>query len=515
MAEDLDTLPKSGLAFTASGTHPLGSASPVLEQALDASPDGFLVFDRDLRYLYWNAAMERLFGCPRDAVVGRTALELFPHLAETGEESLMREAASGRTAVSGERPCVLGFPPREGFYEAYYSPLRDAQGTVAGGIGIIRDVTERKRAVDEQAEIEERFRTMADCAPVLLWMAGNDSECYFFNETWLLFTGRSLEAERGVGWAEGVHHEDLHQVLETYMTSFYARREFEMEYRLRRADGEYRWVLDHGAPRYTPDGRFAGYIGSCIDITDRRKAEEDLKTVAGRLLRSNEELQRFAYIASHDLQEPLRTIIGYTQLLARRFPEIHDAEADELIALTVQEGQRMKLLIEDLLRYSRLGGEERRRRIVDCGAVALEVLASLRSAIDESGAEVTVEPLPAVMGDPSQITHLFQNLLSNSIKFRGDRVPRIDIAASRGTDECTFTFRDNGIGFDMRYLDRIFVIFQRLHHKDEFPGTGMGLAICKKIVELHGGRIWAESVPGDGATFFFTLPAAPPGQGEP
>lgn len=508
MPENLDIQSGTLDASLAAARSSRARGPELLDQILGACADGFVAFDADLRYLYWSPVMETLFGLSASETVGRRALELFPHLGETGEDVLMLEAIEGRSAVASERPYVLTHPPRQGYYEARYTPLRDARGAITGGIGIVRDVTERKRARDEKGETEERFRTMADCAPVLLWMAGTDSECTFFNQTWLRFTGRSLETERGVGWAEGVHHEDLQHVLDTYMTAFCSRREFEMEYRLRRADGEYRWILDHGRPRHTPDGRFAGYIGSCTDITDRKQAEEDLRTIAGRLLRSNEELQRFAYIASHDLQEPLRTIMSYTQLLEKKYIGLHGAQADELVSLTVQEGKRMKLLIDDLLNYSRLEGEDRRRRAVDCSAVLCDVLASLRTAIEESGAVVSAESLPTVMGDPLQITQLFQNLVSNSIKFGGAHPPKVRISASRRRDEWLFAVSDNGIGFEMRYAERIFVIFQRLQRNDEFPGTGMGLATCKKIVDLHGGRIWAESDPGEGARFFFTLPAA-------
>jgi PAS domain S-box-containing protein len=240
---------------------------------------------------------------------------------------------------------------------------------------------------------------------------------------------------------------------------------------------------------------------------ERRRAEEALQLHAQELARSNEELQQFAYVASHDLQEPLRMVASYTQLLARRYRGKLDADADEFIGYAVEGVTRMQRLIQDLLTYSRVGTRGRAPSPCDAGQVLQRVVANLRTALEETGGEVKAGPLPRVLADETQLTQLFQNLLSNALKFhRGS--PRVEVAAERqGLDWWRFTVKDNGLGIDAQYFDRIFIIFQRLHGRQEYPGTGIGLAICKKIVERHGGRIGVESRAGEGSTFWFTLPA--------
>ena len=267
------------------------------------------------------------------------------------------------------------------------------------------------------------------------------------------------------------------------------------------------------SPMETEDGLLI--ISVIRDVTERRRSDEHLREVATvlarqsvELVRSNEELQQFAYVASHDLQEPLRMVASYTQLLKRRYAGNLDADADEFIDYAVDGATRMQRLINDLLIYSRLGTRGKEFAPVDTDAVLAEVLADLAAAIEEGGAAVTHDPLPTVQGDPSQLGQLFLNLVANAIKFRGEAAPRVHVSARREGAEWLFSVRDNGIGIAPEYTDRIFVIFQRLHNRTEYPGTGIGLAICKKIVERHGGRIWLESQPGQGATFFFTLPAA-------
>jgi light-regulated signal transduction histidine kinase (bacteriophytochrome) len=243
------------------------------------------------------------------------------------------------------------------------------------------------------------------------------------------------------------------------------------------------------------------------DITERRRSEEHLVKTVWELKRSNDELQQFAYVSSHDLQEPLRMVSSYTQLLAKRYKGRLDSDADEFIAFAVDGCNRMQGLIQDLLAYSRAGTSERELRKVPSESALRKALTNLRIMIKQSGAVVTHDALPTVRADETQLTQVFQNLVGNAIKYRRAEDPRVHVSAARnGGNEWTFSVGDNGLGIDPQYFERIFVLFQRLHGRDEFEGTGIGLAICKKIVERQGGRIWVESQPEKGSTFYFALP---------
>jgi signal transduction histidine kinase len=242
-----------------------------------------------------------------------------------------------------------------------------------------------------------------------------------------------------------------------------------------------------------------------MEITKRVQAEEKLKSYFDELERSNKELQQFAYIASHDLQEPLRMVASYTQLLAMRYKGKLDSDADEFIAFAVDGANRMQALINDLLAYSRVGTKGKEFQPTDCQTVLDNITRNLQKIIEESSAEITHDPLPTVVGDDIQLGQLFQNFIVNAIKFQSDSYPRIHISAEKNEKEWIFSVKDDGIGIDPEFKERIFEIFQRLHARGEYPGTGIGLAICKKIVERHGGRVWVESEPGKGSTFYFSI----------
>ena len=239
-------------------------------------------------------------------------------------------------------------------------------------------------------------------------------------------------------------------------------------------------------------------------------ANREYAKQAEKLARSNADLERFAYIASHDLKEPLRMVMSFTKLLAKRYKDRLDTDAEQFIGFAVDGAERMEQLIQDLLTYSRVSVADKQFQPVDCQAAFTLALINLKTAIEESGATVTRGPLPVVPGDHTQLAQLFQNLIGNAVKYRSEAPPTVHVSATRRTvpddsDEWLFSVRDNGIGIDPQYAERIFVIFQRLHGREQYPGTGVGLAICKKIVERHGGRIWVESRLGQGSTFYFTL----------
>jgi light-regulated signal transduction histidine kinase (bacteriophytochrome) len=243
-----------------------------------------------------------------------------------------------------------------------------------------------------------------------------------------------------------------------------------------------------------------------VELDERRRAELMLSQYADELKQSNTELEQFAYVASHDLQEPLRMVASFTQLLSKRYRGKLAPEADEFIDFAVDGATRMQSLINDLLSYSRVGSRGKPFQPVNCSEAFSQALVNLETRVEETHAEVTQGPLPTVSGDAGQLVQLFQNLIANAIKFRGPDSPRIHVTASHIDGGWTFAIQDNGIGIPAKHFDRIFSIFQRLHRRSDYPGTGIGLAICKKIVERHGGRIWVESSLGQGSTFYFTLP---------
>jgi light-regulated signal transduction histidine kinase (bacteriophytochrome) len=233
---------------------------------------------------------------------------------------------------------------------------------------------------------------------------------------------------------------------------------------------------------------------------------DTLQQVHDELERSNRDLEQFAYVASHDLQEPLRKVASFCQLLERRYKGQLDERADQYIGFAVDGAKRMQVLINDLLSFSRVGRLTREQVVVDCDEVLRQALGNLATVIEESGAEIDAGPLPSVRGEPALLTAVFQNLVGNAVKFHGDEPPRVTLSAVRDGDFWTFTCADNGIGIDPEYAERVFVIFQRLHPKDAYPGTGIGLAMCRKIIEYHGGRIWLDTDADRGTTFRFTLP---------
>jgi PAS domain S-box-containing protein len=325
-------------------------------------------------------------------------------------------------------------------------------------------------------------------------------------------------------WINHIHPEDRGYVLAD-LRDVIKKDCFRHEYRFLHKDGDYRWMHDEVRVSRDDYGKPVELIGSWYDITERKRTEDELrkyrehledlvkertaelKKTADELARSNADLKEFAYVVSHDLKEPLQAMRGFLMLLEKSYKDKLDEEANKLVKYTIDSARRMQELIKDLLEYSRVGTKKSKEfKPTDCSLILNKVISNLQSAIEESGAKVTNTILPTVMADAMQLSSLFQNLVGNAIKFRGAEAPKIHISARRRGDEWLFSVRDNGIGIDPKFTDSIFAVFQRLHSSDEYPGTGIGLAICKKIVERHGGRIWVESQPGKGATFYFTIP---------
>ncbi len=372
------------------------------------------------------------------------------------------------------------------------------------------EIEERKIAEDAARESEEKYRTILETIQEGYYevdLAGNFT---FANDSLAKLLGHDLSQLKRMNYRRYTEDPYSRAVFETFNHVYRTGDPVEsFGWEIIRKDGERRYAEASAGPVRNADGEIVGFRGIVRDVTPRRRAEEKLKERSHELARTNEELRQFASVASHDLQEPLRMVAGYTQLLARRYDGQLDEEADRFIRYTVDGVTRMQSLISDLLSYSRIQTHGRDFEPVEALESLEWALTNLECGIQEADAVLTQDELPIIRADPSQLGQLFQNLIGNSIKFRGEARPRIHIGAERGSDEWVFSVRDNGIGLDPQYGSRIFEIFQRLHPQDEYDGTGIGLAICKRIVERHSGRIWVESIPGHGSTFYFTFADVP------
>jgi PAS domain S-box-containing protein len=468
-----------------------------------------IILDYDLKTdrLSWSDSPEWLRG-PRPAS-GEYPLFKDQVHPEDRERFVAERAASLATLQSGSQEYRIVRTDGEMLWVlARRQVLADESGKATRLLVAMIDVTERKHAEAALRESESRFRSLTQLSSDWYWeqdqqfglkfmsgrmgeRTGLDAAAYIGRKRWDTPALNLTEDDWAKHRAQLERHQPFH--------------DFEMQ---RPADdgSSTRWISISGEPLFDEAGAFAGYRGVGSDITERKQAEIALRAAHEELKRSNAELEQFAYVASHDLQEPLRMVSSYTQLLLRRFGERFDGDSREFMGYIVDGAARMKQLIEDLLAYSRVGTKGKEFREVQVEEALRRAVGNLRAAIEEAGAAVTWDALPTVMADDTQLTQLFQNLIGNALKFRSASVPRVHLFVSRQDPDWHFMLRDNGIGIEAQYFERIFMVFQRLHNKAEYPGTGIGLAICKKVVERHGGRIWVESRPGDGSAFHFTLP---------
>ena len=408
-----------------------------------------------------------------------------------------------------------------------------------------RDVTEHKRAEQKLRASEARYRTLTEAIPQLVWNATPDGRASYFNTRWRDYTGLSAEDSQGWGWLEVIHPAQADEFRRRWRLAVAQEApEFSAEFQLRRgSDGSYRWMLANAISLRDSAGAIDEWVGSMADIDDqkrqaenlermvherttalleeveeRKRVEQQLRAVGTELSRSNRELEQFAYVASHDLQEPLRKIQAFGDRLRTRFSESLPEAGKEYVERMHVSASRMRRLIDDLLTFSRVTTLARPFAKVNLEKLVNEVVSDLDETIDQTGARVECRNLPTIDADPSQMRQLFQNMLTNAIKFHRPNCPPAIIVEAELTESqfphtngrtipaCRVSVRDNGIGFNEKYLDRIFQVFQRLHGRDEYEGTGVGLAICRKITERHGGLITAQSKTGEGSTFIITLP---------
>jgi PAS domain S-box-containing protein len=381
-------------------------------------------------------------------------------------------------------------------------------GSLVRAWGTRRDVTESRKAENELKLTQFRLATLLSNLPdVVLYETGAGREFISENVIDLLGYAASRFVNDRNFFPSIIHPGDYKLITEKNQEWQKAGRPgiLNLEFRCRKADGTYVWLEDHmvSVKGLSEKEHMAGVL---LNINERKRSEEKLKQLAEKLASSNKELEQFAYVASHDLQEPLRMVASYIQLLQRRYKGQLGAEADEFIHFAIDGVMRMKALINDLLIYSRVNTQEFPLEPVDCNQVVQQAINNLKALIEENKAILNIENLPVIKANSLQMSQVFQNLISNAVKFRSDKDPVVNITARKAVDEWLFTVSDNGIGIEKEFIDKIFIIFQRLHTYTEYPGTGIGLTICKKIIEKLGGHIWVESEPGKGSAFNFTIP---------
>ncbi len=458
-------------------------------EAVERITDGFFLVDRYWRILYGNAHAEKIAKRSRKELIGKKLWDEFPQFKSTLFFEKYHEAMNSGETVSFE----TYIPNVSAWLEVrvYASP---------SGLSIfLADVTNKK--FDEtifRERVDSLIRAL-EASDIGVW-------------DWNADAGKlHEEGNPYLQWLDSMHpldRERAKRTVQAYLSGVNAK--FEFEYRQRTKDGFYRWILARGISLMDADGNPTRMVGFNVDISDQKRIQEQLRRLSTDLAVSNRELEQFAAVTSHDLKEPLRMISLQLQLLERKYKDIIDEKAKAYIQNSVKSAQQLTGLIDALLIYSQSGNNDGSLEIVNLSDVVQGAMDNLKILIQESEVKIQIEELPHVLGDYFQLVQLFQNLISNAVKFRDKNRPaEIRIGCKDDGNTWKIFARDNGVGFDSAHSDRIFEIFQRFHSRDEYPGTGIGLAVAKKIVERHNGKIWVDSRPNEGATFYFTLMKSP------
>ncbi|MDF2437147.1 MAG: sensor signal transduction histidine kinase [Bacteroidota bacterium] len=480
-----------------------------LQSIIKHAPDAVIVMDSESRIIEWNPKAEMIFGWSAEEIVGQPLHEFIipekhrkehpkglTHFLEAGESPALNKTIEIEALNKSGKEFSVSL--------SISSPI-----TVNGQyifIGFMKDITERKMAEAMLKSSENFLDSVVENLPNMLFV--KDAKT-------LKFVKFNKAGEELLGYSRNdlIGKSDYDFFPENQAEFFIAKDRKVLESGAQEDISEelvstktkgLRTLETKKIPIYDETGRPRYLLGISNDITDRKKTETELKLKSEELARSNAELEQFAYVASHDLQEPLRMVTSYVQLLEKRYKDKLDQDANEFIAFAVDGSNRMRTLIQSLLEYSRVNRVKPFEKI-NTNELMEVVMHDLRDSVNKNAASIVVNDLPEITGDPILIGQLFQNLISNAIKFKGPKNPEIIISGEKRAEDFLFSVRDNGIGIDKEYSNKIFVIFQRLHTKDKYPGTGIGLAICKKIVERHGGEIWMDSELGKGSTFYFTI----------
>jgi PAS domain S-box-containing protein len=477
-------------------------AAMLLSAIVDSSDDAIISKSLDGIVTSWNKSAERTFGYTAAEAIGKPiATLLIPPERLDEEPSILQRLRRGErvdhfeTVRRRKDGTLLDI-------SLTISPVRDAQGKIVGASKIARDISDKKRIQAELLASEARFRQLADTMPQIVWTARPDGYIDYYNERWYEYTGFRRDDFGDASWEPVLHPEDLQRTREAYYGAIDSGRPYSIEYRLMDRNGNrWRWFVGRAVPVRDAEGGIVKWFGTCTDIDEQKQVQDELR-------RANEGLEQFAFSASHDLQEPLRSVKIYSELLAKRHADTIGEEAQQFITNVRNGATRMEMLIRDLLTYTQATKFEEPQETIDANEALNSALANLASSVLESGAKISADPLPSLHVHGMHLQQLFQNLIGNAIKYRSpERSLTVHVAAERRSAQWIFTVSDNGIGIDPEYKENIFGLFKRLHTSDEYSGTGIGLAICHRIVDRYHGRIWVESEPGRGSTFRFELPA--------
>lgn len=483
-----------------------------LDELFEQAPEAIAVLTTDDRIVRVNKEFSRMFGYEPAEVLGQPLNDLIvPEADHESSKQFTSQLKQGRQVE------VETIRRRKDGSQVHVSllavPVMTASGEQAANFAIYRDITERKRAEERLRESEARFQAMADKAPVMIWTTGTDGLCNYFSKPWLDFTGRTMEQEVGLGWIQGVYPDDVQGCFDGFLPKFEARKPFRMEYRLRRADGEYRWVMESGVPRYTPGGEFAGYIGSNIDITDLKRAEQErekLRQAQADLAHINRVTAMGELTASlaHEIKQPISAAFTDAKTclkwLEREEPKV--VEARQAASRIIKDVTRASEIISRIRSLFKKG--EAQRELVDVNEIIREMVALLRDEAGRYSILVHTElapDLPNITADRVQLQQVFMNLMLNGIaalsEMNGAR--ELTIKSQRNPEnQLLISVSDNGVGLPSEYEDKIFNAFFTTRPQ----GTGMGLSISRSIIESHSGRLWATPNRERGATFQFTLP---------
>lgn len=479
-----------------------------LRAIIETSPECVKMVAADGTLLEMNAAgCELIEAESADDVIGKSIYDVIaPEFRGRFTEMNLRVCAGSKQELEFE---IIGLRGSRRWMETHAVPILYPKTGEMVQLAISRDITHRKHAEDSLRQSETLFRQLADSMPQIVWTARPDGYIDYFNKRWYEYTGfdKNFGEE---SWKPILHPDDVERSSETYFGCIRSQTPYEIEYRFKdRMTGGYRWFLGRALPIRDTSGRIIRWFGTCTDIDDQKRAEERLEEAVSRrteeLVAANRELEAFSYSVSHDLRAPLRAISGYSGLLLADLPHRLTEEERRRLHLINKSANDLGLLVDGLLTFSRLSRQNTSRINLDMKLLVEAVLQD-QLGREQRAVSVTLHDLPCVVGDGLLMRQLFTNLISNALKFTKTRErPAIEIGSTREQNETVFYVKDNGVGFDMKFADKLFGVFERLHRAEEFDGTGIGLAFTKRIVERHGGRIWAEAEVDKGATFYFSL----------